>query len=240
MTAPHAEAPGSRHAAGRLGKALAAGLMLTTCLTAGSALAQSGRELDRLLSAAPGVQSVRSVDLSTRAAKRYAVVIGNSDYSAIPDLPNAHADANAMAAFFKDQGYDVHFHLDITKRGFEDALRRVLFDVDKDTEVVVFFAGHGFQIGSENYLVPVDADLDTIYDVPFARFACRYRRCAGAVAGGDPGQLPRQSLCREIGADSHRQRIARNPHWFFLSGGAAELDADLLDRAGIGRLRRRR
>ena len=37
----------------------------------------------------------------------------------------------------------------------------------KDTEVVVFFAGHGFQIGSENYLVPVDADLDTIYDIPF-------------------------------------------------------------------------
>ena len=148
-------------------RSLATGLLLTTCLSAGMAEAQSSREIDRLLGSTGGAQSVRGIDLSTRAAKRYAVVIGNSDYSAIPDLPNAHADAGVMAQFFKDQGYDVHTHLDITKRGFEDTLRRVLFDVDKETEVVVFFAGHGFQIGSENYLVPVDADLDTIYDVPF-------------------------------------------------------------------------
>ncbi|OYX42602.1 MAG: hypothetical protein B7Z02_11450 [Rhodobacterales bacterium 32-67-9] len=150
----------------RLGSGLLAGLLLSTCLT-GAGQAQGMRELDRLLGGAPGFQALRGIDTATRAARRYAIVIGNSDYSAIPDLPNAHADAGAMAEFFKAQGYEVHFHLDITKRGFEDTLRRVLFDVDKDTEVVVFFAGHGFQIGSENYLVPVDADLDTIYDVPF-------------------------------------------------------------------------
>ncbi|RZV45414.1 MAG: caspase family protein, partial [Sphingomonadaceae bacterium] len=90
-----------------------------------------------------------------------------SDYAAIPDLPNALSDADVMARFLRSQGYDVRHHEDITKRGFEDVLRRALFDVDKDTEVVVFFAGHGFQIGSENYLVPVDADLDTVYDIPF-------------------------------------------------------------------------
>lgn len=151
----------------RFGSRLIAGLLLSTGLTAGAAAAQGNRELDRLLGATPGLQVFRGIDTSTRAAKRYAIVIGNSAYSAIPDLPNAHADATAMAEFFKTQGYEVHSHLDLTKRGFEDTLRRVLFDVDKDTEVVVFFAGHGFQIGSENYLVPVDADLDTIYDVPF-------------------------------------------------------------------------
>jgi TPR repeat protein len=145
----------------------AAGLLLTTCLATGGASAQGMRELDRLLDGPLAQQSVRSFDISTRAARRYAVVIGNSDYDAIPDLPNAGADARVMAQFFKEQGYEVHSHIDITKRGFEDVLRRILFDVDRDTEVVVFFAGHGFQIGSENYLVPVDADLDSIYDVPF-------------------------------------------------------------------------
>jgi len=129
--------------------------------------AQSGMELDRLLGETPGLSASRSAQPGTRAAKRYAVVIGCSGYTAIPTLPNAHADAQVMSTFFKEQGYEVNLHLDITKRGFEDALRRVLFDVDKDTEVVVFFAGHGFQIGSENYLVPVDADLSTVYDVPF-------------------------------------------------------------------------
>ena len=37
-------------------------------------------------------------------------------------------------------------------------LRRVLFDVDKDSEVVFYYAGHGVQIAGGNYLVPVDAD----------------------------------------------------------------------------------
>ncbi|MDA8747772.1 caspase family protein, partial [Litoreibacter sp.] len=142
-------------------------LMATTVLSSGGASAQSGIELDRLLSSVQGGLSSRAINTEARASKRYAVVIGNSAYAAIPSLPNAHADATVMADFFKQQGYDVHTHLDITKRGFEDTLRRILFDVDKDTEVVIFFAGHGFQIGSENYLVPVDADLDTIYDVPF-------------------------------------------------------------------------
>ncbi len=142
-------------------------LMASTMLSSGGALAQSGLELERLLGGVPGQQASRAIDIETRASKRYAVVIGNSAYASIPALPNAHSDADVMSDFFKQQGYDVHKHLDITKRGFEDTLRRILFDVDKDTEVVIFFAGHGFQIGSENYLVPVDADLDTVYDVPF-------------------------------------------------------------------------
>jgi uncharacterized caspase-like protein len=94
-------------------------------------------------------------------------VIGNSRYAAIPDLPNATSDARAVAALLSDKGYDVRLYENLTKLGFEEMLRRALFDIDNDTEVVVFFAGHGFQIGSENYLVPVDADLESIYDVPF-------------------------------------------------------------------------
>lgn len=144
-----------------------AALLGTAALVAGGATAQTGSYLDQLVSGSASFVPMRSIDTSTRAAKRYAVVIGNSGYAAIPDLPNAQADAEVVAEFLKSQDYIVHQHLDITKRGFEDVLRRILFDVDKDTEVVIFFAGHGFQIGSENYLVPVDADLDTVYDIPF-------------------------------------------------------------------------
>ncbi|MEO0991564.1 MAG: caspase family protein, partial [Pseudomonadota bacterium] len=107
------------------------------------------------------------MSIGVRTEQRYAIVIGNSDYDAIPDLPNAEADGRAVAQFLEAQGYIVKYHENLTKRGFEEVLRRALFDVDSDTEVVVFFAGHGFQIGSENYLVPVDADLDSVYDVPF-------------------------------------------------------------------------
>ena len=129
--------------------------------------AQTTSYVDQLVRGSAAVTPLRGIDINTRAEKRYAIVIGNSDYSAIPDLPNAKADAAVMADFLRSQDYIVYHHDDITKRGFENVLRRILFDVDKDTEVVVFFAGHGFQIGSENYLVPVDADLDTVYDIPF-------------------------------------------------------------------------
>ena len=144
-----------------------AALLGTAACLAGGATAQTGSYLDQLVSGSASFAPLRSIDTSTRAEKRYAVVIGNSDYGAIPDLPNARADAEVVAEFLRSQDYLVNLHQDITKRGFEDVLRRILFDVDKDTEVVIFFAGHGFQIGAENYLVPVDADLDTVYDIPF-------------------------------------------------------------------------
>ncbi len=149
------------------GSRLAACLMSVSVLASGVAMAQSGQTVNRLIEGSSAIAPLRGFDPSTRASNRYAIVIGNADYSAVPDLQNAQADARVMAEFFKAQQYDVRYHENITKRGFEGVLRRVLFDVDDDTEVVVFFAGHGFQIGSENYLVPVDADLDTIYDVPF-------------------------------------------------------------------------
>ena len=144
-----------------------AALLGSVALNATAASAQTSSYVERLVSGSVSIAPLRSIDITTRAEKRYAIVIGNASYSAIPSLPNAHSDAAVMAAFLRSQDYVVHHLTDITKRGFEDALRRILFDVDKDTEVVVFFAGHGFQIGAENYLVPVDADLDTVYDIPF-------------------------------------------------------------------------
>ncbi len=141
--------------------------MSVSVLATGPALAQNSLIVERLINGSADILPFRGINPDTRAAKRYAIVIGNSDYADIPDLPNAHVDAEVVATFLRAQGYLVRHHEDITKRGFEDMLRRVLFDVDRDTEVVVFFAGHGFQIGAENYLVPTDADLDSVYDVPF-------------------------------------------------------------------------
>lgn len=108
-----------------------------------------------------------AIDLSTEASGRYAVVVGNSDYEVAPDLPNAERDASAMAAFLRSRGFRVEERFNITKRGFEDLLRQVLFDAEPDSAILFYFAGHGLQIGRRNYLVPVDADLSTAYDTPF-------------------------------------------------------------------------
>ena len=115
---------------GRLTR-LAALMGSVACLATG-AWAQSGSYAEQLISGSTSIAPLRSIDTETRAEKRYAVVIGNSGYTAIPSLPNARADADVMATFLRSQGYIVHHHADITKRGFEDVLRRILFDVDKD------------------------------------------------------------------------------------------------------------
>ncbi|MEM9032184.1 MAG: caspase family protein, partial [Pseudomonadota bacterium] len=148
----------------RLG-AIAAVMALASAVPAA---AQVTSRLDALIRGSTALTPPSAViDLTEPATKRYAIVIGNSDYASAIDLPNAVADARSMSTFLRAQGYDVRHHEDITKRGFEDVLRAAMFDIDKDTEVVLFFAGHGFQIGSENYLVPVDSNFDTVYDVPF-------------------------------------------------------------------------
>ncbi|MEL6532511.1 MAG: caspase family protein [Pseudomonadota bacterium] len=157
----------SENFSGRLRAGLLGTVALAAAALAPAAHAQSSSYLEQLVSGSGSIAPLRSIDIETPAERRYALVIGNSGYSAIPALPNATADADAMAAFLRGQDYIVEHHSDLTKRGFEDALRRILFDVDQDTNVVIFYAGHGFQIGSENYLVPVDADLDSVYDIPF-------------------------------------------------------------------------
>ncbi len=111
--------------------------------------------------------SGRTIDLDRPAARRYAVVVGNGDYTDAPDLTNAVADAKAMAGFLRSHGFNVEEQYNIDKQGFEGLMRRVLFETGPDSDVLFYFAGHGIQIGRRNYLLPVDATLASAYDAPF-------------------------------------------------------------------------
>ena len=60
---------------------------------------------------------------SAHAQKRVALVIGNTTYSKVARLPNPANDANAMAALFRNSGFDVVE----TKRDLDlAAMRRAL------------------------------------------------------------------------------------------------------------------
>ena len=111
--------------------------------------------------------STRKLADETSPRQKYAIVIGNQAYAHAPQLPNAWNDALDVADLLADQGYDVTLMKDASKRDFEALMQRVLFDVDRNTEVLFYYAGHGVQIGSENYLIPTDAQLDQVDDLPF-------------------------------------------------------------------------
>ena len=101
-----------------------------------------------------------------RAEKRVALVIGISNYQRAPPLGNPVHDAEAMGALFKKAGFDiVEEKRDL---GILD-LRRVIRDFSdksQDADIaVVYYAGHGIEVGGSNYIVPADAKLVTDFDV---------------------------------------------------------------------------
>jgi hypothetical protein len=93
------------------------------------------------------------------AQTKLALIIGNSAYRNVPALPNPAHDAAAVAASFERLGFSVRQVTDATY----DDMRRALLEFGRkanDAEMaVVFFAGHGMEVGGENWLVPVDAEL---------------------------------------------------------------------------------
>jgi len=93
--------------------------------------------------------------------RRLALVIGNDGYQSVPKLINARADARAMAKQLEATGFKVTLQFDLTERAMKDALRTFRTSVEGGDEVVVFFAGHGVQLGTANYLLPVDIRGDS-------------------------------------------------------------------------------
>jgi len=90
------------------------------------------------------------------SGKRRALVMGNDAYKDVPVLQNARSDARAMAAMLGRLGFEVATHTDLDERGMKQAIRNFKSRVRGGDEVVVFFAGHGVQLGATNYLLPVD------------------------------------------------------------------------------------
>ena len=47
-------------------------------------------------------------------------------------------------------------------------IRTAILNIPDTADVLFYYAGHGIQIGRRNYLLPVDAKFESIYDVPLA------------------------------------------------------------------------
>ena len=100
-------------------------------------------------------------------AKRLALVIGNDNYTTVivPKLKKAGNDATAMAAELRNSGFEVSLHKDLTFRAMVKAVDSFTSSITGGDEVVVFFAGHGVQLKSGNYLLPTDIEPDSAAEV---------------------------------------------------------------------------
>ena len=94
------------------------------------------------------------------AEARVALVIGNGQYERLGRLPNPANDASDMAAMLRGLGFQVVEGTDLGGRAFRRAISE-FSRLARGADVALFYySGHGLQFRSENYLIPVDAELD--------------------------------------------------------------------------------
>jgi Caspase domain len=105
--------------------------------------------------------------VSTQAQERIALVVGNGKYQHANALPNPANDARAVAKALGELGFDVAQGVDLDRNGMERLLRDFLNKAKAAQVVLLFYAGHGLQVDGRNYLVPVDAKLETSTDLNF-------------------------------------------------------------------------
>ena len=103
--------------------------------------------------------------MPAEAAKRVALVMGNSAYANAPALPNPRNDAQAMSATLTELGFEVITGLDLDREGMEDAVDRFGIAAEGADLALVFYAGHGIQVAGENYALPIDARLQSERDL---------------------------------------------------------------------------
>jgi hypothetical protein len=94
------------------------------------------------------------------AGRRIALIIGNGAYQNAHQLDNPPRDAKLIADTLRGIGFQsVTLANDLTRDKFFDALHTFAREAEKADWAVIYYAGHGLEIGGVNYLVPVDAKL---------------------------------------------------------------------------------
>ena len=104
---------------------------------------------------------------AAQAQDRVALVIGNTKYVSANVVPNAVNDARVMARALREIGFVVVDGFDLVRDNMERQIREFLRRSENARVVLIFYAGHGLQVDGRNYLLPVNARLQTASDLGF-------------------------------------------------------------------------
>jgi len=100
-------------------------------------------------------------------AKRVALVVGIGSYEVVGELKNPPNDATGIARTLEQLGFEVHRGIDLSRSEFEDLIRSFSRAARGADAAVFYFAGHGIQVGNENFLLPADAEILDEDDLDF-------------------------------------------------------------------------
>jgi TPR repeat protein len=106
--------------------------------------------------------------------RRVALVIGNNHYSHSA-LKNPINDATAMTTTLQSLGFEVDIVTDASRAAMTTAIQRLGRKAQGVNAVALFFySGHGLQVNNDNFLVPIDAVVQSEPDVEVACVSLNY------------------------------------------------------------------
>ena len=97
--------------------------------------------------------------------RRVALVVGVAAYRNAPPLANPVNDARSISEALQRLNFEVDEVFDPDFRGLTRALREFGIKAQRADAAVIYYAGHGVQVGRENFLLPADARLERERDL---------------------------------------------------------------------------
>ena len=94
------------------------------------------------------------------ANDRVALVVGIDSYSHATPLNNAVSDSRLVSKVLRETGFNVVALENPGVDEFYEGLDKLSRRASLAQVGIVYFAGHGVEVGGENYLLPVDAKLE--------------------------------------------------------------------------------
>jgi uncharacterized protein YcfL len=111
----------------------------------------------------------KSVQINTiKREQRVALVIGNSNYTGVlHKLNNPINDARDIKDILEKRGFEVIYATDINLRTTEAKLEEFYTKIEKGAVGLLYFSGHGIEVGGQNYLIPLGAKLNAKSDAKY-------------------------------------------------------------------------
>ena len=122
---------------------------------------KGGSRLLRFLLALALLGAMLGYALVAAAEQRVALIIGNSAYPAAARLRNPVNDATAMANKLRALGFDVVLKTDASQRDMTRAISQFGQKLAPGSVSLFYYAGHGMQVRGKNFLIPIDAEIET-------------------------------------------------------------------------------
>lgn len=144
--------------------------------------------------AVPAAIAILLAHAAPAQGKRIALVIGNSIYDNVSDLPNPVNDATDIGKALERLGFSVTLQTDLSLSEMTKALRNFRVSSSDAEQAVIYYAGHGIEIDFQNYLIPVDARLSNDFDAKFE--AIELEDVVAATGGAEKLGLVILDACR--------------------------------------------